>query len=306
MGDDSLSRHLDQPDAALRLPGLEPGDDRTRARVRRDRHRRVDSRRCVRQDSALGRALRGPAHVGDVPRDGVACEASRAGPDHGRGARGRTGSAPRPRRAASAQRLARASDPGDDCARPPGTARAAPRRGEPGAERRVRRAGTGGAHRRADPAAGARRTRRLDRAAPDSARRVSRGRVHALGRGGSAGLAAWFGRRRHAGSRRDLAASCARRDSRERGASHRGIRDDRALRPRRAGRRCDRRDRRRGRNTTRLARTDLRAVRTLGQLPVAPRGRGGAWAGDRRGDFAPPTAARAQRGTAKARAPHSS
>src|SRR5437588_404750 len=88
LGDDPVSLRLDQPDPALRLPGVAAAGDPDRARLRRGLHRSVDHARCVRGSSAVGRAVRGPADVGHVPGHGLARPTSGGRADGGRG-RGR-------------------------------------------------------------------------------------------------------------------------------------------------------------------------------------------------------------------------
>ena len=125
VGDDPVPRHLDHADAALRLPRVVADDHRRRARRGHHRHGRLDPLRRLRGTAALGRALRGSAHVRDVPRNGVACAAPRLDAHDRRAACRRTGGAPRAAGAARAERLARVAHPGDDRARPPRSARSA-------------------------------------------------------------------------------------------------------------------------------------------------------------------------------------
>ena len=189
VGDDPVPRDLDQPDAPLRLPGLVDLEDIRCPGGRGDRHRRLDHGRRVRRTSALGRAFRGAADVGDVPRDGLARETPRRSARDRRGARRRARVPARSGRAAAARRLTRAPNAGHDRARPPRAAQAAARR-RPARARRSRSTSCSGSSRSSigsscSPASSA-PTSSLRRRSPCP---VPRGRLHALGRGRPARLA---------------------------------------------------------------------------------------------------------------------
>ena len=72
LGDDPVPLHLGQPDAGVRLPHLAAGAHVRDSRPRRARQREPHPRRRLQRGAAVGGALRGPAHVRDVPGHGLA------------------------------------------------------------------------------------------------------------------------------------------------------------------------------------------------------------------------------------------
>ena len=148
LGDGPVPLHLDQPDLALRLPGLGHPAHPVGARPGHGDHVRGDRLGRLPRQPVGGRAQRGPADGHHVLADGLACAAA-----PGRGPR--TGPGQRRERAAAdhaaplpAGRLAPAAHAHHD--------RAGPRRAaRPGADRPDREARHPGRGGRADPAAAA-------------------------------------------------------------------------------------------------------------------------------------------------------
>ena len=231
VGDDPVPRDLDHPDAALRLQGLVAAEDGRDSGRGRDRHRRVDPRGRVRWASALGRALRGAAHGCDVPRDGLARSATRAGTRDRRGAR-------RGARPLLEQQERLLQNVSHELRTPVTIARghlellqrSFDKTGR--ADRRVRGAAAHRADRRSRPAAGPRRAGRLGRPAPDRRSSRSSRTSSCAGRRwrrvpGASARSSSVARRR-----RDMGAGGPRCADRERRPAHRRIRPHRARRAR--------------------------------------------------------------------------
>ena len=140
-----------------------------------------------------------------------------------------------------------------------------------------------GTHRRAGVAARPGGTERVARPGAGSPGLLPRGRVDALGRHRTPGVATRRDRRRDRDGRRDVVACGSRCAPRERCSAHGGVRPHRLVRLGRPGFGGDLGRRRRGRHRSLPPRPHLPAVRANRCVPVAQGRRGRPRTGDRGG-----------------------